>query len=279
MVWDSDRQKLEDVSGLIIRSCWDYHLEPEKFHAWLRGIEAEGIPVWNPVPVVAWNLDKRYLKELGEGGVSVPATVWLERASQPDLATILSEQGWSKAVVKPRVSATAYQTWVTTPEQASADQSRFREMLERTGVMVQQFVPEVQTHGEWSFIFFEGKYSHAVLKRASQEDFRVQDEYGGYLDSASPSDALIEKARKVFDLVDAELLFARVDGIERNGEFYLMELELIEPFLYLGRDPLAAERFGEAIITALESGRVAKAKSIAGARDRCYTRSDTSLLP
>lgn len=205
------------------------------------------------MPVVAWNLDKHYLKELSEEGLPVPPTLWLEQTCQADLEAILEEQGWSKAVVKPTVSATAYQTWITTPEQARLDQARFKEMLKRASVMVQQFVPEVQTHGEWSFIFFGGDYSHAVLKRARQGEFRVQDEYGGYLDSASPSDALIEEASKVVDLIEHELLFARVDGIERDNKLYLMELELIEPFLFLAHDPLAVERFGEAIISALNS--------------------------
>ena len=252
-IWDSDGPSLAGFSGVVIRSCWDYHLKPQQFLEWLSQIESQGVPVWNPVPVVAWNLDKHYLKELSEKGVPVPPTVWLEQSCKADLAAILEEQGWGKAVVKPTISATAFETWITTPEQARLDQAGLEEMLKRAGVMVQQFVPEVQTHGEWSFIFFGGAYSHAVLKRARQGEFRVQDEYGGYLDSALPPDALIEQAARVVDRIEHELIFARVDGIERDNKLYLMELELIEPFLYLGHDPLAVERFGEAIISALNS--------------------------
>ncbi|MGH9844112.1 MAG: ATP-grasp domain-containing protein, partial [Blastocatellia bacterium] len=113
LVWDSDDQRAHDFESIVIRSCWDYHLNPRQFLRWIRRTQAQGIPLWNPASVVEWNLDKAYLRYLGERGVSIPPTVWLEKKSEPNLSAILDEQGWEKAVVKPAVSATAFQTWIT----------------------------------------------------------------------------------------------------------------------------------------------------------------------
>ncbi|MBC7791540.1 MAG: hypothetical protein H7Z74_16455 [Anaerolineae bacterium] len=252
LVWDSSPQRRRDFAGIVIRSCWDYHLKPQQFLHWLGQTVEQGIPLWNSARVVAWNLDKDYLRYLGEKGVPIPPTVWLEKNAKADLPAILGDQGWDNAVVKPTISATAFQTWITSPAQASSDQPKLEQMLARSGVMVQRFVEEIQTRGEWSFIFFLKKYSHAVLKRAKPGDFRVQNDFGGYLDVISPSASLIEQCQGIVDLIEEQLLFARVDGIEIDGKFQLMELELIEPLLFLGRDPMAPQRFSEAILSVLE---------------------------
>ena len=252
LVWDSRPQRARDYAGIVIRSCWDYHLKPQQFLDWLGQTEAQGVPLWNSARVAAWNLDKRYLQYLGERGVAIPPTVWLEKDSKANLFDILGEQGWENAVVKPTISATAFQTWITSPAQTGSDQPKLEQMLTRSGVMVQRFVEEIQTCGEWSFVFFLKKYSHAVLKRTRSGDFRVQNEFGGYLDDISPSASLIEQAQRIVDLTDEQLLFARVDGIEIEGKFQLMELELIEPLLFLGRDSRAPQRFSEAIVSVLE---------------------------
>ncbi len=113
--------------------------------------------------------------------------------------------------------------------------------------MIQPFVTEVQTRGEWSFVFFAKQYSHAVLKRAKAGDFRVQKDFGGYLGDESPSPALIAAAERVIQKMNTPLLYARVDGVEVADNFLLMELELIEPELYFRPCAPAAQRFADAI--------------------------------
>jgi glutathione synthase/RimK-type ligase-like ATP-grasp enzyme len=154
-------------------------------------------------------------------------------------------------VVKPLVSASAWRTFVTETGTAVVDERAWRELLGGSDGMVQEFIPEVQTAGEWSLIFFGGAFSHAVLKRPRAGDFRVQAELGGTAVLAEPPGALLDGARKVLALVEEPLLFARVDGVERNGGFLLMELELIEPQLFLGADVGAPARFADAIVAVL----------------------------
>jgi hypothetical protein len=251
VIWDAPDVTWSTYQAVVVRSCWDYHLHPGHFIAWLRHLEHLQIPLWNPAPILKWNLHKTYLRDLQTQGVAIPPTCWLTRGSTADLATILADHGWNQAVIKPAISATAYHTWRTTRAQGSHDQSRFASLLQHADVLVQQFMKPVVIDGEWSFVFFQKQYSHAVLKKAKPGDFRVQDDFGGTIEVLSPDMALIEQAQQIINCINDPLLFARVDGIERDGQLVLMELELIEPFLFLQSDPHAVERFAQAILTLL----------------------------
>lgn len=248
VIWDAPDVAWETYQAVVVRSCWDYHLHPSRFIAWLRHLQ---IPLWNPAPLLEWNLHKTYLRDLQAQGVTIPPTCWLTRGSAADLATIFADRGWKEAVIKPAISATAYHTWRTTREQARQDQERFAALVQHTDMLVQQFMEPVVAEGEWPFVFFQKQYSHAVLKKAQPGDYRVQDDFGGSVEVVSPRMALIEQAQQIIDCIKDPLLFARVDGIELDGRLVLMELELLEPFLFLQSHPPAVERFARAIRTIL----------------------------
>jgi len=251
VVWDADDVVWNSYDAVVVRSCWDYHLEPSAFFAWLVALERLQVPVWNPAPILRWNMHKTYLRDLGTQGVAIPPTCWLDRGSHTELGTLFADHGWEEVVIKPAISATAYQTWRTSHQQAQQDQLRFAAGLQHADMLVQQFMEPVVTDGEWSLVFFHKQYSHAVLKKAQAGDFRVQDDYGGTVEVVAPGSELIEQAGQIINRIGAPLLFARVDGIERDGQLVLMELELIEPFLFLESDPSAIERFGDAILAVL----------------------------
>lgn len=233
--------------AVVLRSCWDYHLRPAEFAAWVDRLAQLGVPLWNPPAIVRWNIEKGYLRDLAARGVAVPPTAWLDRGATPDLAALLRERGWSRAVVKPTISATAHNTWLTSPATAGADQPRLAAQLAGSAAMVQEFVAEVVEQGEWSLMFFGGRFSHAVLKQARPGDFRVQDDFGGTAVLAQPSPALIAQAQQLLGCVEAPLLYARVDAVERGGRLLLIELELIEPSLFLAEAPEAPARLAQAI--------------------------------
>ena len=253
LVWDEPGQHLGDFAAVVIRSCWDYHKKPVEFLAWLNRLETTGVKVLNAPAVLRWNLDKMYLCELAERGVKIPPTVWFGKGEKGRLSDILAANGWRTAVLKPTVSATAWRTFLVTPENADDVQTEFESLLFNGGTMVQQFVEEVLAKGEWSFIFFDKRFSHAVLKRANAGDFRVQNNFGGSVEtSVEPATALVEEARRIVQSVAEDLTYARVDGVEIAGELYLMELELIEPVLYLEQHVRAAQRFAAAIVSRFE---------------------------
>ena len=247
VLWDSAEVRWEEFDAVVLRSCWEYHLRTEEFLEWIALMEHKAVRLWNPPGVVRENFDKHYLRRLADEGFPIAPTVWLERGDDFDLASIMEQPGWQHAVIKPVVSMSAYRTWITTSSRAAQDEPEVREMLSRSGVMIQRFVPEVQTRGEWSFIFFMKEYSHAVLKTPKPGDFRVQQDFGGRVADSNPPHLFIEQAQEIIRSVKEPLLYARVDAVEVDGALILMELELIDPVLFLGRALGAAGRFADAI--------------------------------
>ena len=248
LVWDDSDQALDDVSAVIVRSCWDYHFKPKEFLAWAEGVSARGIKLFNPATTLRWNHDKRYLRELESLGVAIANTLWFKQGTTSDLAHIIKNSGWEKAVLKPTISATAWNTILVTQGNSTSLQEKFDEMCASGAVMLQKFIENITSCGEWSFIFFENKFSHAVLKRPKSGDYRVQGDFGGFLDlDAAPPSGLIEEAQAILKKVKMPWLYARVDAVEVEKHLCLMELELIEPELYLRSSQPAANRFARAI--------------------------------
>lgn len=239
----------ERIDAVVLRSTWDYHLRLPEFLAWVDAIEVSGIPLFNQPSTVRWNVDKQYLLELEACGVPIVPTRHAARGSTVELAALLRDAGWAEAVVKPSVSGGAFETWRAVPR--DADTVRFARQLETMDCLVQPFVPELISEGEWSLLFFRGVFSHAVLKRPERGDFRVQEEFGGVAHAAEPSPAIVEAATRALAASGQETLYARVDGVVRGGRFEVMELELVEPSLFLGESPGAAGRFAQALVESL----------------------------
>jgi glutathione synthase/RimK-type ligase-like ATP-grasp enzyme len=229
----------------VLRSCWDYHRRPEAFRAWLAALEANGAALENSIPLARWNMDKRYLRDLESRGVFTVPTVWLEPGDSRSLVDLRRTTGWTDVVVKPAISATAWRLHrVRADEQAWPP--ALGTALESDAFLVQPFVAEI-ADGEWSLICFDGRFSHAVLKRPGPDDFRVQEEYGGRSDAAAPPAAVVEQAERLLDVLPERPLYARVDGVETRAGFQLLELELLEPVLFFGLHAPAVETFASAV--------------------------------
>lgn len=251
-IWNDPSVGWANFNAVVIRFCWDYHHQPEAFLAWVYLLEEQGIALWNPPSVVRWNSDKRYLLDLEAWGIPTLPTLYLPVGTVADLPDLLTANGWSDVIVKPAVSASAFNTWRTTLATASANQARFAEQGRRSTTLIQPYLPEI-TEGEWSLIYFNGDYSHAALKRPPGGDFRVQAEFGGESMALHPGDSLIQQGSDIIALVqrqlEREFLYIRVDGVVRGEQFIIMELELIEPGLFIAFDEGAAARFAYAILS------------------------------
>jgi glutathione synthase/RimK-type ligase-like ATP-grasp enzyme len=250
-VWDDPGVDWFAFDAVMIRSTWDYPLKAEQFERWLRTFAASGPRLWNPPGPVLWNTNKRYLLDLTRRGVNAVPTEYLTAGDRPDLKAVLERRGWDEAVVKPAVAVGSQGAWRTSRATAEADQSRFAGQLGARDLLVQPFLPEVTSRGEWSLVFLGGEYSHAVLKRPAEGDFRVQEHLGGSSAPAEADQALVAQAGSALVAVGQPLLYARVDGVERDGRLVLTELEIIEPSLCLGLAPGAGQRFAEAILQLL----------------------------
>jgi len=247
-VWSDPSVDWTTFDAVVIRSCWDYHLRHDEFLAWVAQLKRAGVALWNPPVVIRWNAEKGYLRELGGQGVRIVPTRWIECGSATSLHDVLRDAGWNAAVVKPAISASAHETWRTSRDAAARDEARFRALVERGRVLVQPFMETVVATGEWSLVFIGGEFSHAMLKRARRGDFRVQSEHGGSASRGDPGVHVVEQARRALHAGASSSLYARVDGCVVDGEFVLMELELIEPLLYLAEHPDAPARLASALV-------------------------------
>ena len=185
-VWSDPTYPWQACDGVVIRSCWDYHLRSQEFLRWIAFLESAGCAVWNPPATIRWNTDKSYLRSLETKGIPIVPTLWCEPGETRSLADALREKGWARAVVKPRISATAHRTQLVEATNAEAGQALFEELKAGPGVMVQEFMDDILSEGEWSLMFFDGKFSHAVLKTSKPGDFRVQSDFGGKSRAAAP---------------------------------------------------------------------------------------------
>lgn len=245
--WDDGAEAWEAHSAVVLRSCWDYHHRTDEFLRWLDDLERRAAHVLNPIPTIRWNATKTYLRDLADAGIGVVPTAVIEMGTEANLHGVMRERGWREAVVKPTVSATAFETWRVGPSPTSDDEARFARLLRERGMMIQPYVANIEQDGELSLMFLDGQFSHAVRKRPRAGDFRVQAEFGGTVETAEPQDDLVVEAERVLARTPTPCLYARVDGCVVDGRFLLMELEVIEPSLFFQYDPGSADRLADAI--------------------------------
>jgi glutathione synthase/RimK-type ligase-like ATP-grasp enzyme len=231
-VWNDSDVHWNDYDIVILKAPWDYHEHLDSFLTWLDELERIGVRVVNPPGVVRWNSDKHYLVEIAEHLPVVPTRL-LEQGDQINYSELQRLFSSEKLVFKPAVSAGAKHTYLVESSNASSLVPLIESLLEEQSFLVQQFAPEVQTEGEWSFLYFNGQFSHAILKKPGNTDFRVQHYFGGTIHTPSINAEHIQQTIIYVKKFAPDCLYARVDGIIRNGTFYLMELELIEPLLFL----------------------------------------------
>jgi glutathione synthase/RimK-type ligase-like ATP-grasp enzyme len=233
---------------VVLRSCWDYHLRGAEFTEWLRHAASE-VAVLNEPETVLWNRNKFYLREMERQGIEIAPTIFATGIGAIGAADRAQIERWPKIVVKPAVSASAHNTRLLEGAAFPPDAELAQQMAGEP-FLIQQFIPEIQTDGEISFIYIDGQFSHAVLKRPAAGDFRVQQEHGGSSEPFIPSATLMDQANRIAAAVPQvrDSLYCRLDAVARSGRLVLMELELIEPELYLGLGDGAAERFASAIV-------------------------------
>ncbi|BFI94884.1 MAG: ATP-grasp domain protein [Rhodanobacter sp.] len=243
-IWNDPDVDWTRFDAVLIRTVWDYFQRYPQFLQWLDTLDALGVPTVNDSRLLRWNSDKRYLLELARHGVEIIPTRLAHTAQLPSALQAMRGQD---AVVKPAVSGGAWRTL-----RGSADDPAFAQAvaaLPDSDWLVQPFVAEIQRDGEWSLLFFDNDYSHAVRKRPKAGDYRVQGEHGGSAELANAPTAALAGARSVLAAVQraghAMPAYARIDGVMQDGRFLLMEAELIEPFLHLAARPDAAERYAE----------------------------------
>jgi len=230
--WNDLQIDWKQFDIVILKSPWDYHDNFDSFIQWLSDLDRAGIKILNPFKTILWNSDKHYLQQIADDGLPVIESVFLEKGIAPDLAELLDRSLYKKLIIKPCISASAKNTSLVTFDNVSSIQNEIKGLLAKESFLVQPFMEEI-LQGELSFMFFNCNYSHSTLKVPKTGDFRVQSEYGGTVQKINTDIAHRQAAGKYVEKYGKSTLYARVDGIISNGTFVLMELELIEPYLFL----------------------------------------------
>jgi len=226
--------------------AWGYHLEYSRWLGFLDRAERDRLPLVNAPTLLRWNSDKAYLTELGERGVPTVPTLAVESCCDADLDEARRRFASDWLVIKPPVSASATGTHRLGPGDDLPSDSRGKSMI------IQPLIEEIGTTGEFSLMLFNGEYSHAVVKRPKTGDFRVQEHHGGVtLPCETPPAGAIDLAQAALAAAPAEAVYARVDIVPNDdGLLRIMELELIEPSLFLNHAPDAGAAFVRSILSA-----------------------------
>ena len=228
--------------------AWGYHLDYARWLALLARAEAEGWPMVNPPTLLRWNSDKSYLAELADRGVSTVPTLAVESCCDADLEEARRRFGSEMLVIKPPVSASASGTHRIGPRDDLPPESRGKPMI------VQPLIEEIARTGEYSLMLFDGQFSHAVVKRPKSGEFRVQPHLGGVtLPSEAPPGG-VELARQALAAAPAKATYARVDIVpDDDGVLRIMELELIEPALFLDHAADGGGAFTRSVLNAVRT--------------------------
>lgn len=247
--WQRPGVAWDTYDAVVIRSTWDYTKAPDAFVRVLSDIERAGTLLLNGLDLVRWNLQKMYLRDLAGHGVPVVPTVWRDRLHPGELVALLEAVGTPEMVIKPVISAGARGTYRLDARSVRAQAAAIETYYADRALMAQPFLRAVTTEGEFSLFYFNGVHSHTVLKTPKTADFRVQEEHGGSVHLVRADDALLEAGTAALRVLPELPLYARTDFVCANdGDgYWLTELELIEPALYLRMDPQAPGRFARAL--------------------------------
>lgn len=245
--WEGPLEAFSGVACVLLGTAWDYQDKAESFLAKLDALAAHGIAVCNPPDLVRWNLTKTYLRELSDAGVPTIPTLWRETVTAKGITEALDVFECDAVVVKRQIGAGA----------------EGQELMRRSSLaegwhfdrpaMIQPYLPAIATEGEISFIFIDGAFSHALIKRAADGEYRIQSLYGGREELHEASAEDVATAQRVLNAVPfATPLYARIDMLRGDEGLLLMEAELIEPYLYPEQGPQLGERLARAIAKRLE---------------------------
>ncbi len=247
-IWNDPAVDWPRFDAVLIRATWDYFQKFAEFKDWLDRVT---VPLINNAALLRWNCDKGYLPELARHGVEIVPTLV---TTAEDLTSTLATLDGREVVVKPTVSGGGWHTIRGVVGEAEFEKAA-RQLPRELDYLVQPFVPAVVNDGEWSLLFFDGEYSHSILKRAAPGDYRVQGTFGGSTEALEPGGSILAAAHRALtataELGHGDHAYARVDGVVVDGRFLLMELEMIEPLLFLADRPDAAERFAANLLRRL----------------------------
>lgn len=246
--WDGPRQAFAGADAVVLRSTWGYFRALDDFKAWTEAMAA-ATRLFNSIELVRWNLRKDYVEKLAAAGVRVPRS-FVVPCEVPAVGRVFDETGWAQAVVKPASGASGHSVELLQRATLAGQVAGLADEARQAGVVVQEFLPEI-AEGELSLIYFDGVFSHAIRKRPPPGEFRSNSRYKPMRTAETPPAAVTHQGADCLATLPEMPLYARVDGVVRDGVLIVIEVEVLEPALFMEFDPFSAERFAEATLKRL----------------------------
>lgn len=245
--WRQSGIPWSDFDAVIIRSTWDYPDDVDSFLDVLEEISSVS-NLANSMSLVRWNLAKTYLRDLEHKGIGIVPTTWANEIDEASLMACHGRFNSDEIVIKPVIGVNGEDAFRISRSEPAQDLSDIVARFQGRAHMVQRFMPCILTEGEFSLFFFNCGFSHAILKTPAASEFRSQEERGARIQAVVPEELLLERGRQVLKTITPAPLYARIDFVrDDEGDFVVMELELIEPSLYLRMHPQAPVRFARAV--------------------------------
>lgn len=245
--WDNPTYEWQETKSVLFRTIWDYFERFDEFWEWLEQVKTKTRLI-NSYELIKWNIDKHYLKDISSWGIETVPTYFADKGCNMKLHEIAKRNQWKDLVIKPAISASAFKTYKILANEIQVNEKLFNSLVQERNMLVQPYFETITQLGEASLMVFDGKFTHAILKKAQPGDFRVQDDFGGTVHNYIPTKAEINFAEKVFETCKTKPVYGRVDIVWDNDKnFYLSELEIIEPELWIRNYPKCAERIAEAV--------------------------------
>jgi len=252
--WRDPSVEWNDYDAVYICTPWDYPQHADEFMRVLETIDNSSASLVNQLSLVQWSLSKTYLRDLEEKGAAIVPSIWFDEFDVNQVPQWFDALDSDTLVIKPDIGGNATDTFVLRNPLSAELTDRLSQLFQQRPFLVQPFIANIQTEGEFSLFFFGGEYSHAIQKIPKPGDFRVQEEHGADIRSVQPAPDLLDTAQQVLALVEPKPVYVRADFVRDAGNvFLLMELELIEPSLYLRTDDRAAARFAAAFDRHIEA--------------------------
>lgn len=251
--WDNPDYDWTQTRALVFRTVWDYFERFDEFWPWVEKVN-QVTQLINPISLLKWNIDKHYLQDLASRGIEIVPTYFVDRNNYKSLSLVCSKMQWKDIVIKPAISGAAFETYKIMESELESKEALFKKLVSERDMLVQPYQSTITELGEASLMVLNGKYTHAILKRAKPGDYRVQDDFGGTVHAYEPTAEEITFAEKVFAACDPMPAYGRADIIwDEQGSIYLSELEIVEPELWIRNHPPAANDFADGIIAMLNS--------------------------
>lgn len=252
--WDDPTIDWTKPDLCIIKSASNYIFDPKKFQNWAKSVE-KTTPLWNTRKLIQWNQDKHYLKDLEKKGIPMPPSIFVSKSTSEDPHDILQSSNWDEIVIKPTIACGSFGLQRFKSDSVEAEQylvkltkaGYIQELLGETismppcDAIIQPYLPEIM-NGEVSVFYYGNKFSHSVLKRAKQNDFRAHPIWGASVEKHIPSIEEYDVCDAIFDAIGMTE-YVRIDLVNTSNGPLIIEVELIEPFMFFDLFPDKAENF------------------------------------